>query len=287
MLNHRTYLKSLCKKLLREATEESQNDGNSNVENPFKQGDIALLTEERPMAASAVVYDCHKFIDEITKNFGGDIKNIIHDNILAACNIGKPSWEQYGPEKLPCNGAWQVYMIAGEKGYTKLIREISYELSPTKSLIPDRKMLSPDAINTYRRMSPGEGKPLDDFLDPQTPDPNDDCVTWKLDGIEYATNYETGKPLEPGVDTWARNHPNPSKDPETQRGVKDPKLVSALNKSYEFKGSSGFNLAALKSNNSKTFQIIASILNEPEDSITKSFFSISKKWMYGKMPREL
>jgi hypothetical protein len=80
--------------------------------------------------------------------------------------------------KLPCNNALQVKMVAGDG---KLMYGLGYEI--TGRLISDRTYVSKTARSGWKKQySSGRGKyPLDDYENPQTPDPNDDCEVYKND----------------------------------------------------------------------------------------------------------
>lgn len=88
------------------------------------------------------------------------------------------------PPKDPCNKAWQVSYIAG-KGYSDILHDIAMQVSPTGVIMPDRGAVAKKLVRTYEKMlkqGPGRAKPLDNKLNPSTPDPGDDCEIW---GDEY------------------------------------------------------------------------------------------------------
>ena len=76
----------------------------------------------------------------------------------------------------PCNGAWEVSSIAGI-GHGKTLYGLGYYLTPNGRLMPDRMFSSKRAKEAWTKSSGKmKGFPLDDIKDPQTEDPNDDCV---------------------------------------------------------------------------------------------------------------
>jgi hypothetical protein len=86
----------------------------------------------------------------------------------------------------PCNNAWQVSYVAGE-GFSPILHDIAMQVSPTKTIMPDRNAVANKLVKFYKNMvssrSDVSNKKLDSVELPpeerETPDTSDDCDTWK------------------------------------------------------------------------------------------------------------
>lgn len=83
----------------------------------------------------------------------------------------------------PCNGAWMVDSVAGNG---KLMYGLGYIYAGGR-LMPDRKTVKPPARAAWKNQFSKRGAkaaygktifPFDDYENPQTPDPNDDCEVY-------------------------------------------------------------------------------------------------------------
>lgn len=126
-----------------------------------------------------VIFNAEGLIDKLNRlNFvnskhGSLLEDLIKQSILGMIFITPP--------RQPCNGAWEVRLSAG-KSYGSLIYAAGYKISPTGTLMSDRKSLSKDAQNAWKKVSRKiKGKPLDDYKHPRNSDPNDDCEVWAYD----------------------------------------------------------------------------------------------------------
>ena len=123
-------------------------------------------------------------------------------NTLEIPNYVLKGYAAFGQPENPCNGAWEVYSIAGV-GYGKLLYGIGYYLSPLGRLMPDRHFTSSIAKRAWAKSAPKmNGFTLDDVENPKTPEKKDDCevrVPTEKGGPDPVLDkaYE-GPPVDPG-----------------------------------------------------------------------------------------
>jgi hypothetical protein len=99
-------------------------------------------------------------------------------------------WSSITPMKQPCWGAYTISTIAGPG---KLVYGLAYAMSPNGLLISDCGSMSKDALSAWKNMSikgTRDRKKLDDFEDPKTPSPEDDCALRKEEYLNYAYDSE-------------------------------------------------------------------------------------------------
>lgn len=130
---------------------------------------------------SIVIYKTNVFVGNVLaaldteSGSGGDT-----GAIQAAAETSIVGMLGLDPPKDPCNGAWQVSYIAG-KGYSDVLHSIAMQVSPTGTIMPDRGAVANKLVGTYEKMlsrGPGRPTPLDNKLNPKTPDTGDDCEVW-------------------------------------------------------------------------------------------------------------
>jgi hypothetical protein len=130
------------------------------------------------------IYDTSKALLMLPKLIKKGASNLdAHRIIRGYTSIKQPSE--------PCNGAWEVKGSAGP-GYGKLVYGVAYAASPTGILMSDRKSVSEPAQAGWKRARDQRiSKELDDFEEPKTPDPSDDCEVYKAPGREFLNrSYE-------------------------------------------------------------------------------------------------
>ena len=203
-------VEKVCRRLLAENQE-------INLENPFTKDDVAFASIDEYDQKIGVAYKPWQIIENVIYSYSKFdpseitdfprkrirvLMDAIDNSIIAYISISEPSTDA------KCNDAWEVNFSAGP-GQGKLTYAMGYHLSPTGRLIPDRKTLSDDAVNSWKKVrSKSEGIPLDDqdhksdqFHDKyHTEDPTDDCLTYpikdtkKIDKINRRTagvDFET------------------------------------------------------------------------------------------------
>jgi len=131
---------------------------------------------------SAVIYDTEH--GKHPYNLSKD--DILFDVIKGVIDISKPVSKPVSRQEMPCLGAWEVISSAGPK-YGKMVYGVGYALSPNGVLMPDRSSVSTSARGGWTSsFSRGEtvGQ-LDDWENPKTPEPEDDCWVHNEDGAPY------------------------------------------------------------------------------------------------------
>lgn len=143
---------------------------------------LALFFERGSNDVRIYIYDKAKFT-KLFKAFVKEKETVGHfgnyelretKKIAAKCGV---AWLYLlKPRLAPCNGAWQVMNSAGDG---KLAYESGYKLVQG-SLFPDRFSVSEPARSGWKRQrNKGRpSKPFDDIENPQTDDPNDDCIVY-------------------------------------------------------------------------------------------------------------
>ena len=191
-------VEKVCRRLLAENQE-------INLENPFTKDDVAFASIDEDGEKTGIAYKPWQIIENVIYSYNKFIfdkdpseiadfprkrirvlMDAIDNSIIAYISISEPSTDA------KCNDAWEVNFSAGP-GQGKLTYAMGYHLSPTGRLIPDRKTLSDDAVNSWKKVrSKSEGIPLDDqdhksdlFHDKyHTEDPTDDCLTYPIKDIK-------------------------------------------------------------------------------------------------------
>lgn len=103
---------------------------------------------------------------------------LMHLDIQEAAMGAVVGYISVAPSKNPCNGAWEVRYSAGPD-LGKLVYGMGFALTPNNRLIPDRQYVSDDAYKGWSKQkakSNVEKIPLDNYKNPTTPDPSDDCA---------------------------------------------------------------------------------------------------------------
>ena len=223
-------VEKVCKRLLAENQE-------INLENPFTKDDVAFASTDEDGEKIGIAYKPWQLIEDVInaynefnsskdprikispKAFSSKsaraLARAIDKSMIAYISISEPS------TSAKCNDAWEVNFSAGP-GQGKLTYAMGYHLSPSGRLIPDRKSLSDDAVNSWKKVrSKSEGIPLDDqdhnsdqFHDKyHTEDPSDDCLTYpvksrgsekkgkvnkRTDGIDFETADAVNRSYEMG-----------------------------------------------------------------------------------------
>lgn len=111
-----------------------------------------------------------------------------------------------GSRVLPCNGAWQVIAAAGDG---KLMYNLMYSIVPSKTLMSDRANVSSAAYTGWSKQFDNKrpSKELDNYLFPQTPDPDDDCIVYpKHDSRSVVLNRSYKKTIDFPISEMQLNH---------------------------------------------------------------------------------
>lgn len=101
--------------------------------------------------------------------------------------------------KQPCHGAWEVTGAAGPGGadIARSVYGLAYAMAPNGIVMSDRKSVSAPAKSAWARVSSKGGRgglALDDYTNPKTSDPNDDCRLYK--GMSGRTPPEKNPQLQ-------------------------------------------------------------------------------------------
>jgi len=141
----------------------------------------ACSVTESSMIKTAFVYDA-EVIHEVFKMHYETQRNIDYFKffeLLVRNGIAMIRIKKSKGNVMPCNGAWQVVNSAGDG---KLAYGLGYIISPTKKIFSDRLYVSPAARGGWRKQkSKRKSKPFDDWRNPRTPDPSDDCEVYGPD----------------------------------------------------------------------------------------------------------
>ncbi len=177
-------LENIYRRLLRESREEeaSRESLVAKLERMTSDG-LGVLVKKGSQFSdiSIVIYKTNVFVGnalaalDTESGSGGDA-----EAIQAAAETSIVGMLGMDPTKDPCNGAWQVSYIAG-KGYSDVLHAIAMQASPTGAIMPDRGAVADKLVGTYKKMltrGPGRPTPLDNKMNPKTPDTGDDCEVW-------------------------------------------------------------------------------------------------------------
>ena len=152
----------ILKRLLKESQLQKASGLALNVYAPFNNRISAVIYDP---AALAEVLDTitNPKVDSLT------YKNILVDKVIKGVI-------RLAASSQPCNDAWEVTTSAGP-GYGKLIYGVGFALAPNGRLMPDRMSVSSSASAGWARQfnSPRKKFKLDNYEDPQTIPPEDDC----------------------------------------------------------------------------------------------------------------
>lgn len=150
-------------------------------------GLAVLASEDGSDTKDAILYSPRELYSDLREYFSSvDVdegEDVDPDKVGDICFGSIKGFVRIMKPKHPCNGAWEVKMIAGP-GYGKQIYGVAYAMSPSKKLIPDRFSVSTDARDAWKGVA-AKGKlkkePLDNYADPKTPPKEDDCEVWSAD----------------------------------------------------------------------------------------------------------
>jgi hypothetical protein len=144
--------------------------------------DLAVFVDVASNGFKATVYDPVVLEDLVL-----DSPEILSGGptALKGCVVGRV---QIVKPEAPCWGAMKVASIAGPG---KLMYGLAYALSPSGLLISDREpnAMTTQSISAWRKMAMGSSrgrKKLDNIVDPQTPEPEDDCDVRPEEFLNYA-----------------------------------------------------------------------------------------------------
>ena len=143
-----------------------------------RTSDMAAIMLDTGTSRTAVVYNVEAMITALGRRMLDDTFKVV-----GVVQISEP-------KGAPCRGAWMIRAIAGPG---KIMYGLSYAMSPTGLIVPDRSSVSPSATAAWRgyssKASPGNMLPLDD-ASMHTPSgkskgphpnhtdaPEDDCFT--------------------------------------------------------------------------------------------------------------
>ena len=166
---------SQLKKIIREEVERSRlRESLDDV----RTSDMAAVTLDTGTSRTAVIYNVEAMITALGRRMLDDTFKVV-----GVVQISEP-------KGAPCRGAWMIRAIAGPG---KIMYGLSYAMSPTGLIVPDRSSVSPSATAAWRgysaKATSGNMLPLDDASmhtssgkskgphPNHTDDPEDDCFT--------------------------------------------------------------------------------------------------------------
>jgi hypothetical protein len=166
---------SQLKKIIREEVERSRlRESLDDV----RTSDMAAVTLDTGTSRTAVIYNVEAMITALGRRMLDDTFKVV-----GVVQISEP-------KGAPCRGAWMIRAIAGPG---KIMYGLSYAMSPTGLIVPDRSSVSPSATAAWRgysaKATSGNMLPLDDASmhtssgkskgphPNHTDSPEDDCFT--------------------------------------------------------------------------------------------------------------
>lgn len=252
---HKTYLKRLYTKLLREAAEESQ--AGDKIINPFSDNDIGFYQDdEAPDVKEGIAYKCKDLIEIISNNTPID-----EDDFWKLCVKSTIGFIRIIESKEPCYGAWEVTRSAGP-GYGKLVYAMGYHMSPTGKLMPDRTSVSDSAREAWRKANKkSKGLKFDDVNNPKTSDPSDDCV------IHYPPN-KIFKSYDDKKRSAVTKKTSDTGD-KSKKFIANKEKLDAINRAYQL-GDMGYDFTQMSNNHENVIKYAQQQFKVPKDQLNKN-----------------
>lgn len=208
----------LIREYVRELLQESKRVGNL-----LSSGDYGILFRNGdpvpPMNgedAVIMIFNINKFFDyfdpDIDISEGDEIwdavEEALYDAAAAMIAYRRAGHEVSGKRHKglktgPCYGGFEIKRIASkERGFSWPLRSIVLDLANQEGtgFFSDRESVSLDAKLGYKnKMSGYQRLKFDNELDPQTPDPNDDCLLYSdvdpsAESLDYLYFQDSGAP---------------------------------------------------------------------------------------------
>jgi hypothetical protein len=172
VINKQIIVEKVMKRLLREAADSPD-------------GKAVFITTSEEGYKTAVIYD-----SALALNPGGTNPIWMKSEAFLGTQLVK-GLIAIQPAENPCWGAYEVKISAGP-GLGKLVYGVGYAMSPSRILIPDRKLVSDKAREAWGKVY---AKPqvkkfhLDNKNVRRTPEPEDDCEVHNPDDPNNPLNY--------------------------------------------------------------------------------------------------
>ncbi len=166
----------------------------------------AVIVVKTGEDVSVIAYDPKQLIDDVIRGVksGDDPIDSVEKNGTAAI-IGIVSMHPAGEKEGPCHGAYVVQAAAARKGYGPMLYDLALSLG--RPVVPDRTSVSPAARKVWDRYvtrSDVTKTPLDNKDNPQTPNTEDDCLSFEE--ATSALNYAFSKKGSAGLSGLADNN---------------------------------------------------------------------------------
>lgn len=176
---------------------------------------LALFRGQKGPHYYYVLYDPKALVDEASDDGFFSMRfNRSLDQIVLGFIKGEP-------REGDCNDAMEIKMSAASKGYGPLMYDIVMS-DGTGGIVPDRISTSGRAKNVWKHYSSKRADvkkvPLDDYDDPKTPDPCDDCQIVKDD--DDVLNYSYDGPGQPAAKSKLMNVHDDVVAGLAERGIK-------------------------------------------------------------------
>lgn len=147
---------------------------------PTDASNLAVITFEEGKTKTAVLYSPEVLLRAMSEN--PEVVESVPLSRLFNEVGGVKGYITISPSRSDrCNNAWKVDASSG-RGLGEIVYGIGFAMSTTGRLMSDRNSISleddvsPGARSRWEKIAKGHKKiPLDDFRDPQTPQPEDDC----------------------------------------------------------------------------------------------------------------
>lgn len=156
---------------------------------------LALYQSVEPDHVQLILFDPDAMLHKIRKLRGTDDYSIYPEDLHGNYIVGTIN---ASPTEQPCHGAYEVWGPAAEYGFGPLLYDITMSLVPGRTTTSDKQGGTSTSARRvwnhyYHHRDDISKAPFDDFEDPQTPDPDDDC---ELVGDEVLdTAYTTRKKI--------------------------------------------------------------------------------------------